>query len=117
MPINFRKYGVEPNNLIKNIAQEVVNDCLKLDVTVEPNVALLAVHVHALTLDPEHGLLEGAFVQRKAIDCLIRKCIAIFSGALTIHRYVMVFRVTGRSLNGCSLQIMVIVLGLPVHYL
>lgn len=71
------------NSLIRHIADELVEDCAKLEIAVDYNVALLTVHL--FSLDPKYGIDESAaVVNRKSTDALIRKCISIFSGWISI---------------------------------
>lgn len=76
---SFNKYQFEANNLVRSTAEEIIEDCAKLDIVVEPNVVLLAVHL--FRLDPKYCINDGgAAVNHKSTDMLVRKCIPIFSG-------------------------------------
>lgn len=75
---------VSSNSLIRNIADELIDDCAKLEIAVDYNAALLAVHL--FSLDPKFGIDENVVVvNRKSMDALIRKCISIFSGRIFVE--------------------------------
>lgn len=70
------------NRLICNIVDELIADCVKLEIAVDYNVALLAVNL--FSLDPKYGISQdiGVVADRKSTDLLIRKCISLFSGKM-----------------------------------
>lgn len=70
------------NRLICNIVDELITDCVKLEIAVDYNVALLAVNL--FSLDPKYGISQdiGVVADRKSTDLLIRKCISLFSGKM-----------------------------------
>lgn len=75
---SFNKHKFNENSIFKKIVDDIVEDCNKLDISVEYNVVLLAVHLFAL--HPEYNVDNFAMFNHKNMDYLIRKCISVFSG-------------------------------------
>lgn len=75
---SLEKFSVGSSNVIKNITNEVMRECAKVDVTVDENVVSLSIRL--LSLDPSYGLRLDARYDRRALEEFVQKCVGKFYG-------------------------------------
>lgn len=73
---SFSAYAANSNDILKYIAVEIVQDCRKLNKTVDYNVALLAIQLFT----SQNNCEVASLFDRKEILLLKQKCVRIFSG-------------------------------------
>lgn len=72
------KFSIGSSNVVKNITNEVVRECAKIDVIAVEHVVSLAVRL--LSLDPSYGLRLDSRFDRRSLEEFVQKCVEKLTG-------------------------------------